>query len=229
MRTAFFVTFAWIAIAAGRGYGLDITDCGQVVPEGQVGVLQADIAGCHIAVTLEDHASLQLNDHSITECSIGAVQCLESCTVTGPGTLASSNYGIFGSYLHKHVVTADGIVFHDNLEALSGLYSKFVLSNLVVTGNGGPSGNYDPQHSPAIIGRSLLGTNLQVTDNHGPGTAMDRTTKLIDSVLTGNNGEGKGIDIESRMRPRVTNTVCGHSLGFQRYPRPWRHTCANDP
>src|SRR5437879_11862084 len=100
MRTAFFVTFAWVAIAAGRGYGLDITDCGQVVPEGQVGVLQADIAGCHVAVTLADHARLQLNDHSLTECSIGPAQCLESCTVTGPGTLASRNHGIFGTPPH---------------------------------------------------------------------------------------------------------------------------------
>ena len=81
----------------------------------------------------------------------------------------------------------------------------------------------------AIAGRRVVGTNVHVTDSLGYGIVTGISLlKLTDSVVTGNNGGGVGIDIESQHLPRLFNTVCGRSLNGGTRPGPFK-VCANDP
>jgi len=109
-----------------------------------------------------------------------------------------------------------------------GRRSGAVLTNVVATHSGIGVSAQNATSTAAIVGRKVVGTNVQVTDGLGYGIVTGLSTlKLTDSVVTGNNGGGAGIDIAAEFRPRLYNTICGRSLNQGRGPRPFK-VCAND-
>src|SRR5262245_25482026 len=113
MRSITILILAW-ALTPSRAFGLDIAACGQNVPDGEIGVLQADLdcAGtqgrcvlsgepctssaecapyeCEATIQVGRHSVLQLNGHTLHNT---AVQCRNSekrstrCRILGPGTI----------------------------------------------------------------------------------------------------------------------------------------------
>lgn len=83
---------------------VEVTACGQVVPQGTVGILVADLAcGAH-GVVLANRATLLLNGFTVTGTSGGTnscagncagVQCQgRSCRVSGPGEIRGFHFGV---------------------------------------------------------------------------------------------------------------------------------------
>jgi hypothetical protein len=89
---------------------VDVTSCPVVVPAGAVGVVQGDLdclAGDDFGyVVLGRGAALELNGHTLTyhqgSVPLALVHCESSCTIRGPGALASADGG------YASVVVADG-------------------------------------------------------------------------------------------------------------------------
>ena len=249
MRSAIVTVFpvlstGWAADA------LDVTNCGQVVPAREVAVLQADLSGCDYGVVLNDHAVLEMNGHAIVSGNIG-VLCFEPrCTVHGPGDISGGQVGIWGYYPGHGKIDARDIDIHDtNLGGIQNARSAKV-TNVTVrrVGSGAP----DPEYSAGIYVDKLRATNVMASDNAGygvlggtlakltgltaigngnAGMAGQNRTVLRDSVLTGNNGYGLGVDLLVYRRPRVINTTCGLSAGpgvTAEQPGPPWGVCTND-
>ena len=232
-----FASLALVPLLVGPAYGVDITMCGQVVPAGETGVLQADLSGCsrNPGVTVGDGGSVLLNGHSITSTAPGAngIVCEGGCLVQGPGKI-SVDYGIVhSSHLRRQSLRVEDVDFEDNGGVAVLSIEGFVFArNVTVTGNGFE--HVDPSNVTIAVHayRGLFGKNLTVTNNGGVGIDTIRL-KLIDSVVTGNNGW----DIIAFRRPRLVHSTCGKSEG--RYPpRPLRHgaysllpwgVCTGDP
>jgi hypothetical protein len=81
-------TLALIRAAAANGT-VDVTACGQTVPDGTIGLLTVDLdcGGSSQGVILGSRAQLQMNGHVIAN-PVDGVECGASrCTVTGPGEI----------------------------------------------------------------------------------------------------------------------------------------------
>ena len=86
-------------LIARSAAALDVTACGALVPDGETGVLQADI-DCSLdpadgAVALGNRSTLDMNGHAIVGRRI-AVFCgsdphSRGCTVRGPGDVSGGN------------------------------------------------------------------------------------------------------------------------------------------
>lgn len=102
-----------LVCAANGAAALDITECGQVIPSRETGVLQADLdcpptpafcihdpsipctsnADCprfscvSAAVIVGRRATLELNGHSLRGGGLATVGCARNCTVVGPGAI----------------------------------------------------------------------------------------------------------------------------------------------
>ena len=64
-----------VALAASRAAAVDVSSCGQAVPDGETGVLQADLdCSADPAVTLGNRSTLDMNGHAIVARHIG-VSC----------------------------------------------------------------------------------------------------------------------------------------------------------
>ena len=108
------------ALSAPSAGALDIVACGQIVPDGDSGVLQADLdcsaAPGEAAITLGKASTLDMNGHAIVARHIG-VDCgydvgSPTCTVRGHGTapsgvgdLSRGNYGITGAA--RRIIVSD--------------------------------------------------------------------------------------------------------------------------
>ena len=215
-------SLALVPLLAGPAYGVDVTMCGQVVPAGGTGVLRADLSGCSTnpSVTVGDGGSVLLNGHSITSTAPGAngIVCEGGCLVQGPGKI-SVDYGIVhSSHLRRQSLRVEDVDLEDNGGVAILSIEGFVFArNVTVTGNGFE--HVDPSGVTVAIHayRGLFGKNLTVTNNGGWGIDAIERLKLIDSVVTGNDGGGTGIDIVTFSRPRLIHSTCGKSEG--RRPR----------
>ena len=211
-------SLALLPLLVGPAYGVDITMCGQVVPAGETGVLQADLSGCSaIGLTLEDGAGVQLNGHAITSAADGVngIVCQGGCLVQGPGKI-SVDYGIVGNgHLRRQSLRVEDVDLEDNGGvAVLSLKSFVFARNVTVTGTGFEHVGNPPGGTIAIhTYRGLFGKNLTVSNNGGWGIIVSGRLKLIDSVVTGNNGGGTGIDIVAYRRPRLIDSTCGKSTG----------------
>ena len=209
--------------------GLDVATCGQTVPSGEVGVLQADLSGCVDGVVLADRAVLEMTGHAISASHLG-IQCVGSrCTVHGPGAISGAVVGIWGFYPTGRVDVTD-VDIHDTPSAGIQNARRATLTNVTVRRAG--FGAIDPEYSAGIYVDRLKGTNVTTADNAGYGVLGGTTVKLTaltstgngnagiaaqnrsllrESTITGNNGYGVGIDYVAYRRPRVIDTVCGLS------------------
>src|SRR5215472_11906574 len=115
------VAALFVLVGVGRAAATDITACGQTIVRKDTGVLTVDLSCSSSAegVFLDDKATLQLNGHTITG---GGVECIASCTVTGPGTITG---------VHTPASNVAGIVTNTSGERAA----KFTASELDVHDN----------------------------------------------------------------------------------------------
>ncbi len=136
-------------------FALDVVTCGQTVPTGEVGVLQADLTGCVDGVVLANSAVLEMAGHAISASHLG-VQCIGShCAVHGPGDISGAAVGIWGFYPTGKVEVA-GVDIHDT--PLGGIQNarRATLTNVTVRRAG--LGATDPEYSAGIYVDRLNGT-----------------------------------------------------------------------
>ncbi len=80
-------------------------------------------------------------------------------------------------------------------------------------------------------GTTVKLTALTSTGNRNAGIAAQNRSILRNSIITGNNGYGTGVDFVAYRRPRVINTACGLSASPGPTPEqpgpPWG-VCAGD-
>lgn len=208
-------------------------DCSQIGPDGYFGaiILERNAVLDLNGFTL-DHFSVYL---------LGGVECLGKCEIRGPGRIVSSglNAGVY-SYARNPVTISD-VDFAGQITGVLVPYNHTKLRNVTIaaTGTGieadrldvdgvtvqlGPSGTAcvaTNSKSASVRGTNLtllgcgLGigydgkvalTNLTVTGARSYGVFVKKNLHLADSSLT-----GSPIDIVSRKRPAVVNTVCDSS------------------
>ena len=122
-------------------------------------------------------------------------------------------------------LSVDNVNFRDNATSIIEGGGKVFATNLTVTNNGftGPL----PQTVEAVAAIRLRGTNLNVTNNSGFAIGA-WSVRLFESVVTGNNGFGAGVDILSRARPQLNDATCGHSRRNNDTSLSWG-VCTGDP
>jgi hypothetical protein len=210
-------------------HALDLATCGQVIAAGEVGVLRADLSGCDYGVALGDHAVLEMAGHSIAANNLGVLCSAPRCTVRGPGDISGGQVGIWGYYPTGNVEVSDVDIHDSNLSGIENA-RRARVTNVSVRRVG--FGALNPEYSAGIYVDKLRGTNVTAADNAGYGvlggtsaklTALTATgngnagiagqghTLLRDSVVTGNDGYERGIDLVAYRRPRVIDTTCGLS------------------
>ena len=168
--------------SVARASAAPIVACGQQIPAGGVGVLEADLtcAGAFAtsALVLGQNARLDLNGHTVAvthpDGAVGIV-CSRSCSVIGPGTISGAGNPDYGAA----ILSDRGRLTLTDVE-ISG-FSTGVMQF--------PSGR-------------LVATNLDVHDCSGTGVVSGRL--LARQVSVRRNGAGikvmrglKGIDIEA--------------------------------
>src|SRR5262249_38139622 len=145
---------------------LDLTTCGQIVPPGEVAILQADLSGCEVGVALQDRAQLEMAGHAIVSGNLG-VRCTERrCTVHGPGDISGGNVGIWGFYPSVRIDVSD-LQIHDT--SLAGISNarRATTTNVSVRRIG--FGGVNPEYSAGIYVDVLRGTGVTAADNAGYG------------------------------------------------------------
>lgn len=140
------------------------------------------------------------------------------CTVIGGGGAVSSS--------DAHGVTADQLTVSDlTIENAGqmGIYShkKARVENVTVTGSGSSGMRID---GPAFVSSSSVSGSAE------NGITSGRTLRISDSTVI-DNGLGPDcpypfscVDLRSRLRPKIVNTVCGTS-GSGPNTGPW-YVCA---
>jgi hypothetical protein len=236
---------------------LNVTDCGQVVSDGDVGVLQNDIV-CSGAegIGVGRRATLQLNGFSISGGTVGVRCLINRCTVEGPGEIhdigacavsSPQNIGPIRFYLRD-------LDLHDSQCGVgpgSGSQAKVFLENVVVRDNVADGIGGISAHGAGHV----RGTNVDVSNNGGRGlfgkqisleiaTIEDNgaaglfnwfgVTSLRNVSVTGNDAAGNGFDVATHKRPKARDLSCGRSVVVPKVPAqptacsPSWGVCSND-
>lgn len=180
---------ALVPLLVGPAYGVDVTMCGEVVPAGEVGVLQADLT-CGPAIMVEEGATLDLNGHMLNMSS-GAVGvlCGGDCVVTssvGTGTIVGPDPG--GESCGQ---LCCGILGYRTTRASNLTISAFssgILSRRLEAAHVSASNNLR-----GLEARSALLDNVTANDNSEVGVITEDSPSLIrmtDSTVSGNGGAG---------------------------------------
>lgn len=172
-------------LRAGAGV-IPVTACGQVLLRA-LGELQADLDCTGYsgdAIVLSRGGKLSLNGFTVTaNPGFGAIRCLRSCRLVGPGTIAGGSFGVVASPVagttgRLHVSLRSATITGASV-AMDGGWAA-VVSNSTITGNvGGVQGAYVTLRSSTIAGNT----------GYGISSAYAR---LIDSTVTGNGAEPRG-------------------------------------
>src|SRR5262249_22134808 len=190
-----------LPLLVGPAYGVDITMPCQVVPAGETGVLQSDLSGCSTGrpvVTVENGGSVLLNGHSITSTASGVngIVCQGRCLVKGPGKISVDFAIVHSGHLRRQSLRVEDVNLEDNgYSAILSLEGFVLARNVTVTGNSFEHPPMPPGATPVVRARRLFGRNLTVTNNDSWGIITSARLRLIDSIVTGNSGDGTGGDI----------------------------------
>jgi hypothetical protein len=221
-----------VLLLSSRTLAVDVTTCGQVVPERDVGVLVADLdcTGQPVGVTLGPGAVLDMNGNGIANASDFGVQCLaRSCRVEGPGEISGvAGVGIGGTarravlrFLDIHhngtgvslfqigdeKVTARQVNTSDNAEF--GISAGGVSLYLVNADRNGLAG--------VSVIRTVKGRQVSTSDNGTPGSASFGI--IADAVrldgLAANDNVGFGVFADKiRLRNSTVTGNNGLDLGI---------------
>jgi hypothetical protein len=220
----------------------DVDTCGQEVARGDTGVLVGDLdcsaaTGILAAVLIGNHATLQLNGHTITappDADGVVTNVSRHGTITGPGTIRGGLTNVVSGYGHLAlsdvsledategaVQSEPGSLELTNVSVNSlgfGVSARKILANgLTVT---------TAQHD-CILGRQLRGSDVTVS-GCATGISLTSTARVVrlddrdnvtvgitakavlleDSTVTGNKFLGAPLDILTRRVPQLVNTTC---------------------
>lgn len=197
---------------------LDVTACGQTVPRGEIGVLQADLV-CpggleSLGVSLEPNAELDLNGHTLSGGGAG-VACFgpaRSCTIRGPGVISNATASGIAANSGVNRIIVENVTISDNQYS-----AVFVpggrairLTNVVIARNNlGFDGSPELRANLGAIQwvRRLDLENVTATDNVGLAFA----TKNIygeNVTLTGNYSGFRAMNV------KLTNLTITDSIGI---------------
>jgi len=188
-----------VLLCAGPVAAVDITTCGEAVPNYDVGILQADL-DCSldpvVAISLGERATLFLNGHSIIAAPTAtAVACnVRRCKVLGPGDISGGHVGI---YADRNLEVRD-VTLHDLAYGVYSGVGKMIAANVTVTNAFGglhTAGRMDAVNvnssgntgSGISVIKTLRGNTITASDNGGPGVACKRFQ--IDGLVALNNGQ----------------------------------------
>ncbi len=203
------IVAAVLVMLCPEARALDITSCGQVVPDGETGILQADLV-CppappgppYFAVQLNRGATLEMNGHSITGQQLG-VFCFGDCTVRGPGEITGASSNAIGAPIGIRVDVSD-LDIHDNHGIMDVAGSKLTLANITASHN-----------AYGIRAASLKATNVTINDNAGDALLVQKRLIATDVTVT-NTGEG-GISTLGSIR--ATRLVVSGAAGVGLFSR----------
>lgn len=220
------------SLLATRVLAVDVITPGQTVPEGQVGVLPADlVCAPPNAVYLANGATLDLNGHVLDGCSVvatGFTTDTRRIGVRGPGEIRNAGVRLGAG----SVRVSDVDIYDAPDDAIRGFNGSTVrVANVTITGSGGfginatrvaarnvtSNGNGVNELGIGIFGGGgVIGRDLTVTDNNGEGVfAFDGRTTLRDSEVTGNAYSGVFGFRVSMIRSTVTgNNTSGSPNTF---------------
>jgi len=181
------VALVGLVLGVTPAAAVDVTACGQIVPDGDTGTLQADLDcsadPADAAVALGNNATLDLNGHALVGRHI-ALRCpadahQNACTIRGPGDVSGGNYGIAGA---NRLITVSDLTVHD--VRIGGITAgrRLVLTNVSVLGSGidGVDAN-----------QRLTATNVVVNDNAYSGIYAAQVNGT-DVTANGNGYSGVG-------------------------------------
>ena len=228
------------AAAADTLQPVDVTHCGQLVRRGEVGTLRADLhcttAASSLGLTAEGilvdfGATLRLGGFTITGDGSGfGVECSSQgrarrgwCVVEGPGEITNFFNGIDGGggrvrlrnvtvrrnrngmqYKAPYVIELFGVVMSDNAELGMTSRGGIIRGSDVETSRNGVVG---------IMGPIARIVRLTAVGNGRLGGAYVQrrgAARIVDSVITGNDGLGAGLDVLSIGPVKLRHTTCGH-------------------
>ncbi len=224
-----FLTLAAAPLSAAMSVG--ITSCGQEIASRKTGVLLADLSHCLFAVTLLQHARLDLNGHSISgEPNSDLIICSRSCEVNGPGTISDANEGIVAgigevrNYTVKGVLTVRDLTMR-NLQSALSASAGIKASNLLITHGGRAFAAQRVQAADITITDSLPGETigdgrmrfrrLVLTGSSTLGVSAT-ALRLVDSYVMGDIGGYPGFDLVASQRPKLIRSTCGRSARWNR-------------
>jgi hypothetical protein len=218
---------------------VSITACGQTVPAGQTGVVEADLT-CPtdigtFAVAVEKLGTLDLAGHTLAGGNAG-VRCTDRCTVTssaGAGTVrdaGTANVAVVGD--RGRLTISNVGLENTSLCILTDFQHGKVTGEQVSLTDCGIG----------IQARKILLTGLTATGNHQ--VAISRRTMLRDSTVSASgdtafsgkavvltnttvSGSGSGIDLLTDRRPRLVGSTCEVSRKLSNPTETWG-VCAND-
>jgi hypothetical protein len=159
---------------------VDVTDCGQVVPAGETGVLQADLdcAATNViaGVLLRDGATLDLNGHTLSggksPLIVGvASDAARSCAIVGPGVISGSSEGVACGRARMSITD---VTLEDNGYAIDASLCRLTLTN--VTSSSTVSG---------ISAKEIRASNVNVTVNGNGNCIMGKKVFGSDITVSG--------------------------------------------
>lgn len=220
-----------VGLAARTAVAVDVTECGQVIAAGKVGELKVDLT-CAASPTwpfaargvrLEPGAKLRMNGFSISGDGSGAgVECKSKrCTIAGPGEIRGFWAGVNCGGCR---VVARDVAVRENVEGIYVPLAGTLEAERVIASDNAHSGIWAQAVRGSDIEASRNGLNgvsansglrvrrLDATANGRSGVLAGRTkSRLVDSMVTGNDVASGGYDIVSTGSMRLVRTTCGKS------------------
>lgn len=201
VRGALALSFAAV-LSARAALAVDVTSCSQVIPDGEIGVLQADlVCPAFSGIGLGRGATLQLNGHTVAaEAAVlgqVGIGCFRGkCRIEGPGTVSGfKGAGIVG--LTPSKLEVRGITVQGNGIGISG--DKLRLVDLDITAN----------DDWGASGTKLEATNVASTNNGSEGLG-GYGVRLIDVTVSGNGANGVNCNrVTARNLTATGNTLYG--------------------
>ncbi len=193
MRTPLLLAIAFSAFT-GTAFAVDVTECGQVVPDKETGVLTTDLScpPTTVGVTLGRFTTLDLNGHTITAPDGWGVWCLPRtrCTVTG-GEIHDGRTGVYVQTKGRLTMTdvtirnaSIGVEAEDWNNGRSG--GSVTLTNVHVTGCTGA----------ALLVGKLNAEDVVLDANPGSGIGgVASTTVKADGLAVTGNAFSDGCDV----------------------------------
>ncbi len=248
------ITAVLVAAITGSAHAGDISQCGTVVPEREVGVLQVDL-DCGVlprGVTLQRWARLELNGHRLQggQTAVFAELRKGSVAINGPGEIAGAGTGVLGftsggvlsGSQAKVKVRLTDVELYDSGSGASAdvLQLKRVqaernihalYANYRITGSDVVTSNNDRFGVWTAAGSMRL-KRLTATNNGWFGVIATQGGRVIlsDSTVTGNAAGFGDIDVSSFRMPHLRQVACGKSTQSASVflTSPSWSVCAND-
>ncbi len=195
--TSCLVATAALAVGAATAEAIDITECGQIVPRGQIGTLVGDLDCTDpnslsvdgTGVYLEKRSTLELGGFSLIGpiASGDGVFCDSKCKVNGPGSIMGFSKGILaaGRLIRVTDVTIDG-ASDTGMRVLD-----LVARRCTVTGTG----------EWGIRGERVLIFDSDISGNAKHGIIAGKL-RLVDVIVNGNGAGGVHVHSSGR-KPRL--------------------------